>query len=831
MAEAIWGADPLRAFEADGRATYPSPLAANATVKWEAREFNTSFNGETGTINFHLSYESVDWDFLRSIYGWAALQYQAWAKSEITYHGDKPITILLYPTSILEFVWNNETIFGGDFFGFERAPVVLQLTPGRNTIRVRLIHDVRANGGEQPPTIDATIRFSLISRGGAAILPHSLILPDVVDGRSVSSPASFTICNVGTKPLAISQVIDENGHKLELLSHELSIVSGQSKPVAFSVGVQDASSLPTTITVRYSVSKNSETLTVSFSTSFSYRKKFMPHKITFLHYSGSVSYAILRPPPETLPGDHEYNLPIMVNLHGAGLDVDSPQVRHSFDGANFLPCWMLFPTGMSPWSGDDWHTWGLMDIYASLEAASMWPVYNDWRWPGIQTDALIVTGHSNGGQGAWQFAMRHPDHIIAAVMASGYTSIQNYVPYAMWTEADPHQNAVLETSLGSFKHELFIENLQGTPVFIQHGSDDNNVPVYHSRLMSALAEQSQINFTFAEIPGKGHWFDGAMTTAPLLDFYEQFCKPDAKPPPVPSEFSFVVPLSDDMSTKHGFSIDQLQSPDRLGRVDVKAEERTDGTILWRVKTTNIRRLHFDFYFSYYPDAVQLDASPSIIEFDDQFMVSTSFVALGNGYWSLEPEFWPSLDQRTGLQRGAMDAIFRTRGHFEIVYSLGSAQSFEIAVQVSRNLLQYFGADAVIRGSDNHEFARSAIGNVISIVLEAQTPSSQLKSFPLHADKAGIWLRHATGTRFIDSKVARGAAWLQPLPDERLELVIWGIDAEGLEQAARMVPTLTGVGQPDFVVFSKDASWKGHAGTLAMGFFDYSWNISAGSYLP
>jgi hypothetical protein len=78
--------------------------------------------------------------------------------------------------------------------------------------------------------------------------------------------------------------------------------------------------------------------------------------------------------------------------------------------------------------------------------------------------------------------------------------------------------------------------------------------------------------------------------------------------------------------------------------------------------------------------------------------------------------------------------------------------------------------------------------------------------------------------------ARGAAWLQPLAGERLKLVLWGADDEGLGQATRLVPMLTGVGQPDFVVLSEEAKWKGLEGTLALGFFGPQWQITASSFV-
>ena len=81
-----------------------------------------------------------------------------------------------------------------------------------------------------------------------------------------------------------------------------------------------------------------------------------PHKLTFLHPSGVVSYAILRPPSSKVASevDPDESLPILMNLHGAGLEADSDQVREMLDALPDLRAWVLYPTGVTPWSADDW---------------------------------------------------------------------------------------------------------------------------------------------------------------------------------------------------------------------------------------------------------------------------------------------------------------------------------------------------------------------------------------------------------------------------------------------------------------------------------------------
>ena len=81
-----------------------------------------------------------------------------------------------------------------------------------------------------------------------------------------------------------------------------------------------------------------------------------PHKITFLHPAGIVSYAILRPPSEKVVSEvnQEEKLPVFLSFHGAGLEADSHEVRHMLDSVPDLHAWTLFPTGGTSWSADDW---------------------------------------------------------------------------------------------------------------------------------------------------------------------------------------------------------------------------------------------------------------------------------------------------------------------------------------------------------------------------------------------------------------------------------------------------------------------------------------------
>ena len=152
------------------------------------------------------------------------------------------------------------------------------------------------------------------------------------------------------------------------------------------------------------------------------------------------------------------------------------------------------------------------------------------------------------------------------------------------------------------------------------------------------------------------------------------------------------------------------------------------------------------------------------------------------------------------------------------------------MQISRSLFQYFGADAEI--SFTEQASVDSSGNVVHVSMGFPAPSDIPLSFPIQilSDK-GIVIRDARdSTVTYPPGAGLGAIFLMPLLDERLALVVWGADQAGLDQAARLIPALTGTGQPDFVVCNQECAWKGAAGVLAAGFFDYRWKVSDASYL-
>jgi predicted esterase len=615
----------------------------------------------------------------------------------------------------------------------------------------------------------------------------------------------------------------------KVASRRIEIAPGQSRPIGFLIEMGDIESNRITKTVCFRTAGTCSAAEMrELNLELTQRSIKEPHKMTFLHPSGVVSYAILTPPSD-VGKRHSAGtaLPVLLNLHGAGLEADSHQVRHMLDSVPDLHAWTLFPTGMSPWSGDDWHTWGLADVRAAILAISDWIEATSWVGPGVLIDKWFVTGHSNGGQGTWYISTHQPDRVFAAAAVSGYLSIQTYVPYSMWRQAPPLLTAIVHQAMSSFRHELLIENMAGTPIIIQHGSSDDNVPPYHSRLMNSLLGETGADIAYVELPDKGHWFEGVMGTDALQAFYRQHLLMTANAKPPPMTFCAIFPSTDDMGSRWGIAVDQLESPDLFGRIDVSRSGKT-----WRLSTTNVHRLHFDFASCQIdsPNNILLDGSEVAWIDETDPNLATSLVKSRDGSWEAEINGkWKTLQQRFGRQRGALDGIMRTVGSFNVMTC--SKNTLDTAVQVSRNLYQYYHADSAITSCSSQDANHA--GNLITLAIGKDLRAGLLDTYPIKILPIGIELRKSNSShiKVIPLEVGLGAIFLRPLRNEHLELVVWGSDESGLRQAARLVPTLTGVGQPDFIILSKEAAWQGHAGVIAMGFFDFEWRISEGSFVP
>ncbi|KZF20652.1 alpha/beta-hydrolase [Xylona heveae TC161] len=837
MAEASWGADPLELYGGFRSLSYKkerkfrSSLAYNGTTSW----FNFSAvciidDPIKLRVISHIGFPNVDWILLQNVYGWAAHQYQAWARGTLNVHSQSREFVILNIQNILELWVDDEHYFGGDYYGYERAPIVLSLNPGPHRIDVRLIYDVRLMGGISNPTM-TLILDAEISAGDLAVVADHLLAPDVVDDKLSSHLVSVTLRNESPYWLTV-QCVESMTSSLQISLRERSpfrLAPGQSRPLAFEIHFNGP--LEKDLSFRIAYLKGSERAILKSSPithKLSHISRLDPHRITFSHPSGIVSYAIVRAPNYQLNCSQRRSasLPLILSLHGAGVDIAKSEFSHVFDNLSDICAWLVMPSGVTTWSGDDWHAWGLADAEAAIGALSSWIVSVSWNGSGVDVSRWLVNGHSNGGQGTWHVLTHRPDNIVAAAPLSGYTSIENYVPYQFWHAADPRLMALISSALSSYKHERLLANLKGIPIMQQHGGQDDNVPAYHSRLMRQLLEEHRWFSSYIELSREGHWFEGIMTTPALKEFYQHYLHPSHTSHLSPGNFSITVADPGDMGSRHGFRVEQLQTIGKFGhiKVDLRLVDQ-----LLIIRTTNIRRFRFT------PKGSGLEEAEFIID-DQSLHINTGlcgdggdsylwFLRKDNSPWtfSCSPN-WTSRERRP-RQMGGLHAIMRARQRFRI--SSHSPTTYKIGLQISRNLFQYFGADTELGEFGFETWTEN--GNLIRVAMGVDR-FPKLNTYPLRL-REGKYFSIQFEKREIMYLLEEGmgAIFLLPSGNDTLELVIWGFDEDGLRRASRLFPTLTGVGQPDFIFLSRECSYNGLDGILAAGFFGNEWEISTESY--
>jgi len=182
----------------DPEADFRSSLAPNGTVKWEIQEAKrVNISDIRQEVSLDISFFKVDWKSLQSAYGWSALQYQAWVRGSVFIEGDLTQRMLLHADHVMEYAIDGKRVFGGDMYGFHRAPLIISLDPGSHIIDLRLIRDVRAMGGIGAPNIQVTLELHNVTEE-ISVVKSTVLISDVVDGQLVGQYGSITICNQGT---------------------------------------------------------------------------------------------------------------------------------------------------------------------------------------------------------------------------------------------------------------------------------------------------------------------------------------------------------------------------------------------------------------------------------------------------------------------------------------------------------------------------------------------------------------------------------------------------------------------------------------------------------
>ena len=186
---------------------FHSSLPPDGLAKWSKQHLKTiAQKPEATEVEGAFLFPDVDWSSLQAIYGWSALQYQGWARAELSCHSTNTQRVAVYTDHVLEFWIDDQHFFGGDIYALRKAPVILSLSPGQHRFEIRLVRDVRSMGAVGAPQHPVAIRIESCSEGLRAN-ESAILVPDLVNGRGLPSPfGSIPLCNTGTELLHVHDV-------------------------------------------------------------------------------------------------------------------------------------------------------------------------------------------------------------------------------------------------------------------------------------------------------------------------------------------------------------------------------------------------------------------------------------------------------------------------------------------------------------------------------------------------------------------------------------------------------------------------------------------------
>ncbi|GAN06545.1 transmembrane protein [Mucor ambiguus] len=906
-------------------ATYPSELVEGGFVGWTMISSN---NHTLGPIDFN-----VRWSENRVPFGWSIEQYQAWARGILITH--EPMQLFVQVSGVSEF-YIHGTRYHGDSYGYNTTTHLIQFDKGTHAIDVRMVHDVRIFGGGtstpqcqfhvklEPkdeallyPEDCAVITPSAPSNSGQQTTPCELLMPDYLsDIGFASSYGSVSIQNAGDDPMKVQSVTlcivddhsmesrNKNGlfmeYKTELIMDHgpLYISPGQTRPVGFSFQKEWGSLPATTKILRFWVRiglaiKDSNSVIVATSAvvegdasnegaggdEFAIRATgsvrcidwlTSAFKYTFLDYDSTVQYAMAKRPHVL---NSNTSKPILVALHGAGVEADSSFWINSIPAQKH--CWIVFPTGRTPW-GYDWHGPSTRNVFKSLEGLAeiqeLLPPHfecmdfatgGDWvtvsaphettrtlkaqddrDWNIGSLDKLIVMGHSNGGQGVWHLAVHFPDKIIAVVPAAGYIKIQDYVSFANWvgnSYCDPWLRGILESSIAEYNNDLHLSNMVNIAVLPRVGTRDDNVPPLHTRKYVRILNghlQQPAAIKTSEVMGQGHWWDTVFHDKTVQQFLDQHSSPRQEKKEL-NEFCITLMNPAGNGSGYGIHVEQMMIPYRLGKIkgvfttidnNSSSSSRSNSKTILTLKTTNIASFRFTKHFKGCNKLIVDGDKFSHLEkyHTEQGGVTLSFDGKKSKRWKLESI---KSNERNAANYGPIHRMYESTKPLVVIIPSCSSYYKHVALQITHDWYLYGRGDSMILYDTQAISSNMILDYPYHIYLGLVCENRRIESILADKPNTHIGFEKAAASTItgikVGDKVYRGPGtgilFMHPVNKTTTAIVVSGVDHGGFESAWHLLPRRTGMMVPEWIVTSSaDMKSNGLGGVLGAGYFDNEW---------
>eukprot|EP00930_Biecheleria_cincta_P078436 TRINITY_DN658_c0_g1_i1.p1 TRINITY_DN658_c0_g1~~TRINITY_DN658_c0_g1_i1.p1 ORF type:complete len:1509 (-),score=316.42 TRINITY_DN658_c0_g1_i1:31-4557(-) len=883
---------------------FPTESGPGGRSLWAYAFANVS--GERVTVNWtDVAYQS----------GWNIKQFDAgtgrgggWAVGEIQLAEAATVLAQCQNTFYVE---TSSAPMLADVYGEHRAVHVLQLPKGRTRVYV-----IVGNGDFWCDFLvdSAAARKKLTnvvdrSKGKSPLIVMSdIVISDIVSSKLASPHLGIPVLNSATQPLKVedARVLDgPEGLTVTMHAKQPVIVPGQVMILRLKLHhsgkircTRKTNTSDPVMNITISLTSKGADSAVARVIANCREKAARGYVVAYPDFDGSIQRLWAAPPNVSrFPSKRcpRAGCPVMLSLHGASVPC-GPGWGYSYEyngsmaaaGQGFpYPAWLVQPTNRWHW-GTDWEGPGLDNALAALNyvkdnlpgAPGHESLAHKRKTHGLDSNRVLVTGHSMGGHGCFLFATHFPDKLIGAACASGWGSLNSYSGDMQSGLLDGTRRGLLEEPRFEHAADFSSVNVAGLPLLAIYGSMDDNVPPKEPRRMARLVESASGTTSgsveLVELPGAPHWFGQGVPQ--MSAWFEKRLEPrkqgSLRMPGLPQSFEFMVtnPVTygtrgalhvlqqDDAAMPARFFVHRCAKVEAATQISsstcehaMKELKKTDKALMpqgsdhvWLVDTFNVRRLALREHVPGrpYPGALRVDGmlftEKELRASGCSHLCKTSQTA-GASWQVCGSCDWQKL-QRGGeaIGSGPIHMTLR-KAPLCIAHGSGPGQADQ-ALMLANKL--YF----VSRYAPTIVDARQA-ADVTAKVLPAECASANLLmlgspsdnrvtdhfqcSFPylrfsdVPAPKAGS--RGFALDGHVYSANHTGLLAMGPLPNGHLALLVHGTDAEGLARAASAVPVTSGRHGADFMVLGPDFGWKGEGGILAAGYLDPLWQISKESW--
>jgi len=807
-------------FEPDTTMPYPSILTKGGFVKWN------KVSSENDKVA--IRYDDVLWDTIQDYYGVAGILCATIAYGEFVCN--KKMRVLIDAQDVGSFVLNGKS-YPGDVYGDGYVQIPVVLSNGKNRVVLKL-----TGYGEHE------FSFKILpTEEPIMIVSRDILLPDFVSGEVYDGYLAVPILNA-TEEVMANIRIEINGEsieKREVIIPEHMPFSVMKMPIP--LRSKDVVLQRDSILIKISV--NHRDFAVKDSCWIKVKNPDEPFVKTFISkMDNSCQYYAVLPPKNYNP---KSTYALIMTCHGAGVEARGQVGAYSQKDWAFV----VAPTNRRRF-GFDWQDWGRLDFFEVLE-----DVKKNFK---IDTNRIYLTGHSMGGHGVWHIGLFHPDLFAAIAPSAGWTSFQLYIPWFLQKSelfAEPDQLKFRDMVLREDVTPLYLENALNLPIYILHGSADDNVPPIQGRMMAQYLKELGYDFVYNEIEGKGHWWD--IDSTPGVDCVDlkemvDFLK-DKRRNPYPESIVFKTSDIGHSNKAYWIRIDELEDIYHDGKVSATfdstgwSEMFIGGWckfIQYNIRTENIRvftillkRFKFVpdyvYYISFNINGARIECRYNnhdeiafakskngfkVIIYDKRGLKKTANLCgpIKQAYFSpfilIYGTIGDSIDTENNLHQARLQSYtwwIRANGYVQIVadteiteehirdYNLilfGNSMTNAIIKKINKKMPINFKSD--------YESVKDAIKDI--------GPYEACISFK---DKV-----------LKQKDLCLMEIYPNPLNPDKFVL-LYSATTKKAQKYIGLFPVIySGSGLPDFIIWDDSAARYGWAGVVAAGFFNKNWQI-------